>query len=87
MTDLATASFRTVARGDVIPDDPMYVYDPSLYFEAGSTGLRCICMAQLAAARVADFESILDFAQTSRALDAARYRSRSNLVLCWRSGD
>ena len=48
---------------DVIPEDPMYVYDPELYFQAGRQALRCIRLAQLAARKEgAPVTSILDFA-------------------------
>jgi SAM-dependent methyltransferase len=46
---------------DVMPDDPMYVYDPDLYFEAGPQALRCIRLALLAANRDR-VGTILDFA-------------------------
>lgn len=48
---------------DVIPEDPMYVYNPDLYFQAGRQALRCIRLAQLAARKEgAPVTSILDFA-------------------------
>jgi len=46
---------------EIAANDPMYRYNPDLYFAAGQQALRCIRLAMLAA-RQEDVSSILDFA-------------------------
>ena len=46
---------------DVLPDDPMHLYNPELYFQAGSDALKRIRLALVAAERDS-VSTILDFA-------------------------
>jgi SAM-dependent methyltransferase len=45
----------------IAPDDPMYGYNPDLYFLAGQQALRAVSLAMLAAG-LEEVESVLDFA-------------------------
>jgi SAM-dependent methyltransferase len=58
--DLLSSDSLDVSR-DVLPDDPMYIYNPELYFHAGSDALEKIRLALVAAQRDS-VGTILDFA-------------------------
>jgi SAM-dependent methyltransferase len=59
--ELLNGDFLEVIQ-EVIPNDPMYTYNPDLYAEAGHTALRFIQLAMLAHGQTAPPERILDFA-------------------------
>jgi SAM-dependent methyltransferase len=58
--DFLTGNGLEVSR-EVEPGDPMYAYNPELYFFAGSEALRVIRLAMLAA-QIESVDSVLDFA-------------------------